>query len=507
MRLKLVKETKSLNSFEKKRLYEEEKSKINFDTAEEAVKRFREITKSNTRTINNFDKETLKTYLQNVGNYEQQLRNVSRYLYYRSQVYQKLIKYCASMFCLNARRVIPSYDLTKENDKTKTLKSYYDTLLVLDKMNIQAELIKAVTICFREDVFYGCYFYDDSGGFVFPLDPDYCRISGQYQTGDYAFAFNMAYFNSRQQVLEYLGEPFTTLKSQYDSTGEKWQDFPEENAICLKFRSEDWDIIVPPFSALFLDLISLLDLADIQAVSDEQLIYQLFWIKLDTLNNSDIMNDWKIDPKLVNMYYDKFLAQRLPEYSTSAIIPGELNKINFEQDQSTDVNRVEKATQAVLNTAGGAQILNSASISGTTAFNAAVKSDTEYAISTLLPQIEGWVNRFISYQVSNPSKVKFFEVSEYTRKELKEDLLKSGQYGLPNSLAINSLDGMSELDTLALNFLENDCLNLHEKFIPMSSSYTQSGSAIDNIGRPKESDNTITDDGEASRDKTDKKKG
>lgn len=319
----------------------------------------------------------------------------------------------------------------------------------------------------------------------------------------------MSYFNSKTDVLEWLGEPFTTLKKQQDSTGQKWQDFPDEYALCLKYRSEDWDVIVPPLSGLFLDLVSLLDLSDIQAISDEQLIYQLFWIKLDTLNNSEIMNDWKIDPELIKVYCNKFLDGNLPDYSAWGILPGDLQRIGIEQDQSSDVSKVEKATQAVLNTAGGAQILNSASISGTTAFNAAIRSDTEYSISTLLPQIEGWVNRFLSYQVSSPAKVKFFEVSEYTRKELKEDLLKSGQYGLPNSLAINSLDGITELDTLALNFLENDCLDLHNKFVPMKSSYTQSGSASSEIGqgRPTESDTTITDDGEASRDKNDKSRG
>ncbi len=52
----------------------------------------------------------------------------------------------------------------------------------------------------------------------------------------------------------------------------------------------------------------------------------------------------------------------------------------------------------MLNTSGGAQNTSS-SISGAEAFRAATKADTELAISALLGQIQGWVNRMLSYQV------------------------------------------------------------------------------------------------------------
>ena len=47
--------------------------------------------------------------------------------------------------------------------------------------------------------------------------------------------------------------------------------------------------------------------------------------------------------------------------------------------QTTDTTKVQKATKEVLNTSGGAQILNSSSISGAEAFRAATKADTELA--------------------------------------------------------------------------------------------------------------------------------
>ena len=191
---------------EKKKWYEEQCAR-NYAAASNALHQLRDLSKNTTKTISSFSKSTLRQYLQNIGNNEQNLRNLSRYLYYRSQVYYRLIRYHASMFCMNARSVIPSYDLVKGNDKTKTLKSYYETLQVLDKMNLQYEISKAAVINFREDVFYGIAFYDDTGMFILPTDPDYAKITGVYSTGDYAYQIDMSYYKNRQYILEYLGEP------------------------------------------------------------------------------------------------------------------------------------------------------------------------------------------------------------------------------------------------------------------------------------------------------------
>lgn len=103
--------------------------------------------------------------------------------------------------------------------------------------------------------------------------------------------------------------------------------------------------------------------------------------------------------------------------------------------------------------------------------------------------------------------MKFFEVSVYTKDELKKQLLEAAQYGLPTKLAYNSLNQFSEKDSLALNFFEEEVLHLSQKLIPLQSSYTQSGSndgPIDDGGAPVKDDDDITDDGEASRDKKDK---
>lgn len=487
--------------------YENNKESLNFKKADEALKNLRDITKTSSyRTVNNFDKNSLRNYLKNISSNEKNLRNLSRYLYYRSQVYYRLIAYNANMFCLDARTVIPNYSIVDENDKEAIKKSYDNTLNALDKMNLQYEFLKAYMTCFREDVFYGVYYFDPEAEsatsfFILPLDPDYCRIQGVYNTSDFAFSMDMSYFRSHSELLEYWGEPFESMYKQYQKDGTKYQPVPAEYGICLKARAEDWETVVPVYAGLLNSIISLIDQEDLAAIADEQSIYKLIWMELETINGSNDANDWKIDPNLALPYWNRMVNEALPDYISAAIVPGKLNQISFPDNQDTEVNRVENATKTVLNTSGGSQILNSSTISGSTAFNAAVRSDTEFAISMLLPQTQSIVNRILSLYVDNPSKVKFFEISVYTKEEFKASILKDNEYGLAPKLLVNALNGFSEKETLALNFLENEVLNL--SFTPVQSTHTTSNKES---GGQTKTDTEISDEGETSRDKRDKAK-
>ena len=472
----------------------------NKETTNNAFKQIRDVTKTARQTtLNSYSKDNVISYLQNISSNENNLRNLSRYLFYRSQVYFRLVMYNATMFDLNARAVIPSYDPIKTNNPNKMLKSYYETLQWLERMNLQHEFLSVLINNFVEDVFYGCCWIDETGMFVLQLPPESCKINGKYFTGDFSFSVDMSYYKKYEYLVEYLGEPFTTMYNAYGGdNANRWQQMPDEYALCTKYRLESWETICPPYSGLFIDLIGLLNLADVQAVADEQQIYKLITATIPLIQNSDIPDDWAVDVDTALDYYRK-LENALPPYIGSVISPIPLDTISFNEDQTTDTTKVQKATKEVLNTSGGAQILNSSTISGAEAFKSATRSDTELAISSLLGQISGWTNRRMSYLVSDPAKVKFFEVSSYTKDAFKESLQKDMNYGFVSALAINSLNGFSELDTLALNYLERDVLKLNEKFVPYQTASTQSGNTEN--GAPEKSDTEISDEGSETRDK------
>lgn len=465
--------------------------------------------KTSTKTFSTFSKETLRTYMKNPLRNYKNLRNLSRFLYYRSQVYRRIINYNANMIDLNMRSIIPLVDLVKGSDTTKVLKSYYETLTIVEKMNLPLEFLKAYVICWREDNFYGCAYLDDDGFFILPLDPDYCKVTGIYPTGDLAFDMDMTYFSQKEDQLEMWGEPFISMYNEYqkNSTSGRWQPMPDENCVCLKVNIDDWETPLPPYMALFNSLINLEDLSEITAIADEQQIYKLLVATIPTIKGSNDVDDFAIDPDTAISYFNKML-ETLPEYTNAILSPIPVDSISFDQDQASDVNKLENATKSVLNTSGGAQVLNSGSISGTTAWTGAIKSDEDYALSSLLPQTQAIINRLLSYQLKDAAKVKLLEVTKYTKETFKSDIKNDATYGVPVKLVLNSMNGFSELETLSLNFLENDILKLHEKFVPLQSSNTMNTGDLQKTegGAPTKSDTEITDDGEASKDKKDKKK-
>ena len=469
-----------------------------FAESQQAFKQVRDVTKTTRQiSISSYSKENVIRYLQNIDSYEDKLRGLSRYLFYRSQIYFRLIMYNATMFDLNARYVVPSYNLTEDNDKESILKDYYDTLVVLDRMDLQNQFLPVLINNFIEDVFYGCCWIDETGIFILKIPPEYCRISGKYFTGDYSFSVDMSKYKKYEDVLEYLGDPLQSMYKAYGGDSKnKWQPMPDEYALCTKSRVETWETIVPIYSGLFIDLIGLLNLADVQAVADEQQIYKLITATIPTISGADEPDMWSVNIDFAVDYYNK-LVESLPPYIGSVITPLPLDTISFSDDQTTDTTKVQKATKEVLNTSGGAQILNSSTISGAEAFRAATKADTELAISALLGQIQGWTNRMLSYQISNPAKIKFFEVSAYTKDALKESMQKDLQYDSSKMLCINALDGISELDTLSMTFLANDILDLPNVFKPLVSANTVSNS---DGGRPESSDTSISDEGSRTKD-------
>lgn len=494
-----------------KEWYSKNKDKLNLldsyadkNKKDDLFRQLRDIGKNYRKSITTFDKEKLRTYLLNIGSNEKNLRALSWYLLYRSHVYYRIICYFSQMLCLDCRSIIPKYDLIKDNSPDKVLKAYQNTLDAVSAMRLQQEFYPIIFTSLVQDIYYGIYLHDETGVFHMQLPADFCKISGKFMTGDFSYVFDVSWLRNRQELIEYFPEVFKEAWDNYERTNEKWQTLPPEVQVCIKFRVEDYELIIPPFTGIFNSIINLADLEDIQAAGDEASIYKMLWYELETISGSKTVDDWKIDPSLALPYFDKF-SENVPPYIATAIVPGQIHEINFDNDNATDTTKVSKATEQVLNTAGGAEVLNGATINNTYAFKMACIANTEFVISSLLPQIQSWVMRMLGYEKANECKVRFMPISVYTKADYRDQLLSSGQYGLPTKLAINTLNGFNEKDTLSLNYIEEELLHLSDKLIPLNSSYTQSGNEDGYTsevgqGRPRVDDEgDLSDSGERSR--------
>lgn len=484
------------------------KGKIkSFEQSMDAIKQLRDVTKNAARNINSVDKETVVGYLQNPSSNEANLRNVSWYLLSRSQIFDLIVQYLTGIFALDARTVIPTnYDPTGNNNDDQILKSWVDTINMSKNWDVEGEFKNVISTCFIQDVSYNLAFYDDTGLMLYPMPADYCRIISryyQYGAADFVYAINMNYFNSRQDYLEWIGEPLQSMYKQAQSGSTSWVTVPPEYSACFKARAYDPLTIIPPLSGIFGSLIDLLNEADIQAVASQQEIYKLLVLRLETLKNG--VNDWAIDPAVLTKYFDVFTSEAIPDSVSAAILPSNspIDTISFSSDKPSEVNKVENATRNVLNSVGVGETLDTANISTTSGYQNAILANQIYATNYLLPQVEGWFNRIANIQLSNPSKIHFFRTGQYTKDNLRKNLLEDAQNSLAAKTSIMALDaGFSPLESLAMNHLENDILKLGNKFNePLSSSFTQSGSTTGQVGQgaPEKDPDELSDSGDRTK--------
>ena len=161
-----------------------------------------DLSKTESRTFQSYSRETLRTYLKSPKSYEQQLRNLSRYLYRLCYEYKRICVFFARMICGDAFQIIPTGDPRTISDD-EIINNYYDTALRWHRMDIKNELTKLLIVAWREDTVYA-YVYDDSdqeGGtcFYHVLDGDYCRVSS-VENGVCRFAFDFSYFRRIERL-------------------------------------------------------------------------------------------------------------------------------------------------------------------------------------------------------------------------------------------------------------------------------------------------------------------
>lgn len=489
---------------------DEERQKANFAKATEdkVFTKTRDLTKnSSVPSLSSSDREKIKAWLSgNIYTNSANLIKASRYLYYRSPIYAKMIDVYVDMYCLDCRKVTPNYSFTKDYDSQKMLKQYEDTLKCLDNMNLQGNLQGPLRNMWIQDVSFNLYFHDDYGSFFWYIDPSEAMIDGYYNMDGgfcYSMALNMSLWRSayKQDLIEFIGSPLKEMWEEYERTGIKYVHVPTEYSCVLKFRTDMMDTIIPPLIYYLIQLAGLNDLCDIQADADDLSFYKMIYLPLQTLSGAKNSDDWKITPDLAIDYFKIASDMAIPAGISSAVIPGdELKTIDFSDNVTESVNRVENSQQQILGSAGGAGALLNATkaVNNTALINAALKSESHYVINPTLPQIECWANLQSSLVVSDHCHMSLMPVTIYTKEDYRKSLLESNQYGFMYRLAYGTLLGFTERQTMAQLKFESEVLGLQDKMIyPLSSSFTSSGN--DKGGRPLTDDTMLSPSGERSR--------
>ena len=259
----------------------------------------------------------------------------------------------------------------------------------------------------------------------------------------------------------------------------------------------------PPFAGSFDSIFDIEGFKRLRKDREEIGNYMILTQELPMRKDSDNNNDFLIDEDMM-AYFHNMASNTVPENVGVITSPMKVEPLRFEKDRA-DSDGVARAERDFWSGSGTSQLLFNADKSTSQGLLMSIKTDEEIVFG-VLTQIERWVNRYLKFQFNDIMfSLDILDVTFFNRKEMYEMYLGASQYGLPVKNHLSATIGLSPIETMNMAYLENDILELQDKFIPLASSHTMSSDDIATIGssegRPKSDDADISDEGARTQDK------
>lgn len=449
---------------------------------------------TNTPTFSLYSKDDITTYLANPYKYEKQLRKAVVYINGASPHFRRLIQYFTGLSDLSY--VVSPYRVDPKHINTKSVaRNYRKVLNVMSAMSVKTQFPKILTVCLREDTYYGTMWVTNDSITIQQLPSDYCAIS-TIEGNVLNVTFDFSYFDSRKSLLEYYPSEFKTKYEIYSKNKTtKWIELDSPTSFAIKCNNDILDYSIPPFAGILREIYDIEDYKQLKLTKTALENYAMIVMGLPM----DDDGSWKMDLDKAKEFW-RNLDAVLPEEVGSVLSPMEIKKISFERSNTGDTNTIADAEQNLFTAAGVSSLLFNNEKASANALSLSIKADQAITYG-IVKSIEDVINRFIQSQNYGKNfKITFLDVSPYNRKEAGEAYLKACQYGIPLVSYYCASQGLGQAEMDCMNFLENDILDIKSTFIPLQSSSTQSSPNVgDEGGNPGKDVTELTDSGEQSQ--------
>ena len=491
----------------------EEMENLQFTERLEQIKRYAnamddvlqlgDLANSTTKTWTVFNKDSLRSYLQNPysANSQTNLRNLSRFLKTLSFPLRRIINYLASLPDLSVYKIIPDISMVEEPDAESILQDYEEVCRYVRAMDLEIDLFKMLVIAWGEDA---AYFFpvenEDGVTLLYPLDGQYCKLGGIGYDGLYRVAYDFSFFQgSNSFYLDIWPKEFKQKYNKYQSDSSlRWQLLDEGRA--FKVNIENPDLVVSPLVSLFEQIIDLIDLQSLTSVRDALEVYKLLVMKIPLLQSKS-PDDFAVNLELAKKFYNKAI-DTLPEEIGLILSPGmDVDSVSFDKSKTSDSDAISDAYHNLMSNAGVSQIMDSSKLTGQSAVKASMLCDVMLATKGLIPQLNAFVNSRIKLKFPNTQMIfKYTDVTTYTKEDRIKHLQTACEYGLPFKMELAMMLGQDPLENYAMDWLETKLGLAKTRWVsPLVSSHTASGNPTDG-GAPTKDDSDLSDEGAETKD-------
>jgi len=454
---------------------------------------------TNTPTFSLYTKDNIAEYLKNPYTYQQQLRRAVTYIYGASPHFRRLIQYFTGLSDL--AYVVSPYRIDPKTANVKSVgRNYRKVLNTMSAMSVKTQFPKILTVCLREDTFYGTMWVTSDSITIQQLPADYCAVS-TIEGNVLNVTFDFSYFDGHGQYLEYYPAEFQSKYRVYQSNRRmRWQELDAPTSFAIKCNNDILDYPLPPFAGILREVYDLEDYKQLKLTKTTLENYAMLVMTLGL----DEEGNWQIDLDKAKEFW-RNLDSVLPDEIGSVLTPMPINKISFERSHTGDTDTIAEAEQNLFSAAGVSSLLFNNDKASANALILSIKADQAITFG-IVKSIEDAVNRYIQSQSYGKNfKVTFLDCSPFNRKELGDMYLKACQYGVPMVSYYCASQGLSQSEMDCMNFLENEVLEIKKTFIPLQSSSTQSSTstdgngATDEGGAPPKAIDELSESGEQNR--------
>lgn len=451
-----------------------------------------------------YKKDDIVKYLSNPYKYEKQLRAAILYIYGASPHFRRLIQYFVGLSDLSY--IVEPYKIDPRKTNKRTFGNNYRKVLgMISSLDVKSQLPKLLTVCLREDVFYGTIWATSDSLTIQQLPSDWCAISA-IEGNVPNVTFDFSYFNSRKELLDYYPPEFSVKYQLYlKDRKSRWIELDAPNSFAVKCNADILSHALPPFAGILREIYDLEDYRQLKKSKTALENYAMLSMTLPMEKDGS----WGIDYEKAKKFWQN-LDSVLPEEVGSILSPMPIEKISFERSNTGDTDKIAEAEQNLFTAAGVSSLLFNNSKASANALLLSIKADQAITFG-IVKNIEAALNRYIQAQSYGKNfRVNFLDVSPFNRKEVGDAYLKAASYGLPTISAYAASQGIGQAELDGMSFLEGGVLGLQDLFRPirsstqMSSEDLESKGATEEGGAPKKDIGELTDSGEqTSEDKDD----
>lgn len=405
---------------------------------------------------------------------------LSRNYFEKGGFYQRLLMHYATLLKY-ASILIPNPSFGKNLSESYIQKKYYNATSFLDNAKLP-KLFTHIAIKVLRD---GCYYgviqeVTDKSISILDLPIFYCRSRFKDKEGNDIIEFNVTYFDTihdgdyRKKALSAYPAEVVSWYKKFKNRKVKspWCYIPSGIGICMSLIDD---------KPIFLNIISAAleydEAKDINRERDLEEIRKILIQHIPHLTDGGLLFE---PEEALEMHKGAVDMMKRNENLSVLTTYADVDAIVSKTANDNSLNSVDKALTNIYAEAG-----SSSQLFGTDSnLSLSTSITNDMALMMVLARkLENFITSVVNARYGNANitfSYKILPISYYNQKEYVETSLKLATSGYSFLLPAIAMD-ITQRELGNLKDLENDVLNLKEKLLPLSTSYTETG----NVGRPE----------------------